>query len=154
MPRLVPVASCVLAVLVAASVHAQSTANAALARQVFVAESTFAASLANRDTAAFARLVSPEAVFFGQKSVMRGKAAVVAGWRPLFEEPTPPFSWKPEVIEVLDSGTLALSSGPVYGRDGKQFGVFSSIWRREADGTWRVIFDKGCQVCNCEKKQT
>lgn len=150
MHRLVPI----LAVLLAPALHAQSTANAALTRQVFVAESTFAATLANRDTAAFARLVSPEAVFFGQKSVMRGKAAVMAGWRPLFEEPTPPFSWKPEVIEVLDSGTLALSSGPVYDRDGKQFGVFSSIWRREPDGTWRVIFDKGCPVCDCEKKQT
>jgi ketosteroid isomerase-like protein len=110
--------------------------------------------MANRDTAAFAKFVSSEAVFFGQKSVMRGKAAVVAGWRPLFEEPTPPFSWKPEVIEVLDSGNLALSSGPVYGRDGKQFGTFSSIWRREPDGAWRVIFDKGCPVCNCEKRQT
>jgi ketosteroid isomerase-like protein len=154
MPRLVPVTPLVLAVLLAPPLHAQSTANAALTRQVFVAESSFAATMANRDTAAFAKFVSSEAVFFGQKSVMRGKAAVVAGWRPLFEEPTPPFSWKPEVIEVLDSGNLALSSGPVYGRDGKQFGVFSSVWRREADGTWRVIFDKGCPVCNCEKKQT
>jgi ketosteroid isomerase-like protein len=154
MPRFIPVAICVLAVFLAPSLDAQSTANAALARQVFVAESSFAATMANRDTAAFAKFVSSEAVFFGQKSVMRGKAAVVAGWRPLFEEPTPPFSWKPEVIEVLDSGNLALSSGPVYGRDGKQFGTFSSIWRREPDGAWRVIFDKGCPVCNCEKRQT
>jgi ketosteroid isomerase-like protein len=152
MSRLVPAAFTVLTTLLVPTLHAQTTANAALTRQVFVAESTFAASLANRDTAAFAKLVSPEAVFFGQKSVMRGKAAVVAGWRPLFEEATPPFSWKPEAIEVLDSGNLALSSGPVYGRDGRQFGVFSSIWRREPDGTWRVIFDKGCPVCNCEKR--
>ncbi len=155
MPRLVLVVSSILAtLLVVPELHAQSTTNAALARQVFVAESSFAATMANRDTAAFAKFVSSEAVFFGQKSVMRGKAAVVAGWRPLFEEPVPPFSWKPEVIEVLDSGNLALSSGPVYGRDGKQFGTFSSIWRREPDGAWRVIFDKGCPVCDCEKKQT
>jgi ketosteroid isomerase-like protein len=141
-------------ILLAPALHAQAAGNAALVRQVFAAESTFAASMANRDTAAFARLVADEAVFFGQKSVMRGKAAVVAGWRPLFDGPTAPFSWKPEVIEVLDSGTLALSSGPVYSREGKQTGTFSSIWRREPDGAWRVIFDKGCQVCNCEKKAT
>jgi ketosteroid isomerase-like protein len=115
-----------------------------------VAESTFAVSLANRDTAAFARLVASDAVFFGQKSVLRGKAAVVEAWRPLFEQATPPFSWKPEVVEVLESGTLAHSSGPVYDRDGKQFGTFNSIWRRDPDGSWRVIFDKGCPVCNCE----
>ena len=151
MRRLVPVLPMVL---LAPALHAQAAGNAALARQVFAAESTFAASMANRDTAAFARFVSAEAVFFSQKSVMRGKTAVVEGWRPLFEGPTAPFSWKPEVVEVLDSGTLALSSGPVYARDGKQTGTFSSIWRREPDGAWRVIFDKGCQVCNCEKKAT
>jgi ketosteroid isomerase-like protein len=151
MRRLVPVLPMIL---LAPALHAQAAGNAALVRQVFAAESTFAASMATRDTAAFARLVADEAVFFGQKSVMRGKAAVVAGWRPLFDGPTAPFSWKPEVIEVLDSGTLALSSGPVYSREGKQTGTFSSIWRREPDGAWRVIFDKGCQVCNCEKKAT
>jgi ketosteroid isomerase-like protein len=151
MRRLLPV---LLTMLLVPMLHAQTTSNAALIRQVFAAESTFAASMANRDSAAFARFVSAEAVFFGQKSVMRGKAAVVAGWRPLFEGPAVPFSWKPEVVEVLDSGTLALSSGPVYSRDGNQTGTFSSTWRREPDGAWRVIFDKGCQVCHCEKKAT
>lgn len=27
--------------------------------------------------------------------------------------------------------------------------TFNSIWRREAQGRWRVVFDKGCDVCNC-----
>ena len=55
-----------------------------------------------------------------------------------------PFSWRPEVVEVLDSGTLALTSGPVRDPTGKQTGTFNSIWRREPDGRWRVVFDKGC----------
>lgn len=134
----------------AGPLQGQSPPLAALARQVFAAESSFAASLARRDTAAFAALVSPEAVFFGDKSAMRGKEAVVAGWRPFFEGPTPPFSWKPETVEVLDSGTLALSTGPVHDPNGKQIGTFSSIWRREPSGKWLVIFDKGCTVCNCK----
>jgi ketosteroid isomerase-like protein len=139
------------AVLLAAPLHGQ-TMPAALKQQVFAAESSFAASFARRDTAAFAALVANDAVFFGQTSVLRGKAAVVEGWRPMLAEPKPPFSWKPEVIEVAESGNLAFSSGPVYGADGKQFGVFNSIWRREADGTWKVVFDKGCPVCNCAPK--
>jgi hypothetical protein len=44
---------------------------------------------------------------------------------------------------VLDSGTLALSSGPVRSPDGKVFARFNSIWRLEAPGVWRVVFDKG-----------
>jgi ketosteroid isomerase-like protein len=57
---------------------------------------------------------------------------------------TAPFSWRPETVEVLESGTLALSSGPVFDAAGQPIGAFNSIWRLEADGRWRVVFDKGC----------
>lgn len=126
---------------------------AALKQQVFAAESTFAATFARRDTAGFAALVAPDAVFFGRKSVMRGKAAVLDGWRALLLEPTPPFSWKPDVIEVAESGNLAFSSGPVYNAEGRHSNNFNSIWRREPDGSWRIVFDKGCPVCDCEPKK-
>jgi ketosteroid isomerase-like protein len=116
----------------------------ALKRQVFVAESSFAASMAQRDLQAFASFVSSEAVFFGDTAIMRGKRAVIDGWRPFFEKPTAPFSWKPDVIEVLPSGNLAYSSGPVFDPSGKKAGNFSSVWRREPDGSWQVIFDRGC----------
>jgi ketosteroid isomerase-like protein len=52
---------------------------------------------------------------------------------------------------VLDSGNLAFSSGPVLDPDGRQVGTFNSVWRREPDGRWLVVFDKGCPVCNCER---
>ena len=117
---------------------------AALTRQVFVAESSFAATMARRDLDGFARFLSPEAVFFGDTSVFRGKAEVVQAWRKFYEGPKPPFSWKPGVIEVLPSGTLALSSGPVFDPTGKRVASFSSIWRREPGGNWLIIFDKGC----------
>ena len=116
----------------------------ALTRQVFAAESSFAASMARRDLKAFAALVSPEAVFFSDSAALRGKEAVVEAWRKFFVQRDPPFSWKPETVEVLSSGRLALTSGPVHDPGGKLIGSFTSIWRREADGRWLVIFDKGC----------
>ena len=117
---------------------------ATLTRQVFVAESSFAATMAARDSVAFARFIAPDAIFFGEQAVMRGKAAVVERWSRFFTGPEAPFSWRPETVEVLDSGALALSTGPVHDPDGRQVGTFTSIWRREADGSWRVVFDKGC----------
>jgi ketosteroid isomerase-like protein len=30
---------------------------------------------------------------------------------------------------------------------GEVIGRFTSIWRLESDGKWRVIFDRGCPVC-------
>lgn len=126
---------------------AQSTDD--LARQVREAERAFARSMATRDFQAFGELVADEALFFGGRGVQRGKAAVLAGWKPFFDGPNAPFSWEPETVEVLESGTLGLSSGPVKDPSGKQTGVFNSIWRQEASGRWKVVFDKGCQVCDC-----
>jgi hypothetical protein len=56
------------------------------------------------------------------------------------------------VVEVLDSGALALSSGPVYDDDGKLFACFSSIWRQEAPGQWKIVFDRGTGPQECDKK--
>ena len=119
-----------------------------LARQVRESERAFAATMAARDLRAFGTFVSDEALFFG-RTVLRGRDSVVAGWSRFFQGAAAPFSWEPVSVEVLGSGTLALSSGPVRDPSGKVVGTFNSIWRHESDGRWRVIFDKGCDVCNC-----
>ena len=143
MVRSIPVALAILALPAApAPVRGQAPA-AALRQQVVAAESSFAASFARRDTAAFAALLAPDAVFFG-RSAMRGKAAVLEGWGALLRDSVPPFSWEPETVEVAESGQLAFSSGPVYSPEGKRVGTFNSVWRREPDGRWLVVFDKGC----------
>src|SRR5262245_34056036 len=128
---------------------AAQTSNDALRQQVREAERSFARSMAARDFKAFGELVADEAVFFGSQGAQRGKAAVLAAWKPFFDGPTAPFSWDPDVVEVLESGSLGLSSGPVKDPNGKQTGVFNSIWRRDAGGRWKVVFDKGCPPCNC-----
>ena len=117
-----------------------------LQEQVRSAERAFAKTMADRDLEAFSTFVSEEAVFFGGSGILRGKAAVVDGWRPLFGEADAPFSWEPEVVEVLPSGTLAHSSGPVKDPQGTVVATFNSVWRLEADGRWRVVFDKGCSA--------
>ena len=128
--------------LSARHMHAQSRAE--LTRQLQAAESSFAATMGKRDLAAFASFLDAETVFFGRAGALRGKAAVMADWKQFFEGPDAPFSWRPEVVEVLDSGTLGLTSGPVFAPDGKRVGTFNSIWRRERGGGWKIIFDKGC----------
>ena len=72
-----------------------------------------------------------------------GKRKVVEGWAGFFDGPQAPFSWEPDQVEVLESGTLALSTGPVRDPTGKIVARFNSIWRLEPSGRWRVVFDKG-----------
>jgi ketosteroid isomerase-like protein len=112
-------------------------------------ERAFAQTMAQRNFAAFTTFLSDEAVFVSEPVVLHGKAEVAAAWKRYFAAPTAPFAWMPADVEVLASGTLALSTGPVFDRRGKRIATFTSIWRREAPGVWRIVFDKGSEVCDC-----
>ncbi|PWF46624.1 DUF4440 domain-containing protein [Massilia glaciei] len=126
--------------------------NAELKKQVADTERAFAASMKARDHAAFVSFLSDETIFFNGKQVLRGKTAVGKAWKRFYEEPQAPFAWEPDEVEVLDSGSLAHSSGPVYDPSGKLIARYNSIWRLEAPNTWRIIVDKGAEVCNCKKE--
>jgi len=106
-------------------------------------ETAFAQTMAERDFEAFSQFLDEEAIFLSPASALRGKQQVAAAWKPFFDAPAAPFSWAPETVEVLDSGKLAISTGPVYDPSGKKVATFTSIWRRQQDGTWRIIFDSG-----------
>ena len=108
-----------------------------LADVVADAERAFAGAMAARDLSAFAAHVSTEAVFFSNADgtqVLKGKTAIVNGWKRYFDGPSAPFSWAPETAQVLDSGTLAMTTGPVRDPKGQVTGRFSSVWRLDADG--------------------
>ena len=110
--------------------------------QVWAAEVAFAKTVETRDLKAFGEFIADEAVFFSGTTAAHGKANVIASWRRFFVDKEAPFSWAPDQVEVLASGTLALSTGPVRDPSGKVISRFNSIWRLEA-GRWRVVFDKG-----------
>ena len=130
---------------------AQQSSADDLKQQVTNAEIAFAKTMANRDHAAFSKLIADDAIFFAGKRPIRGGDEVKKAWKGFYEGPVAPFSWAPEIVEVLPSGDLAISSGPVKDPDGKVVATFTSIWRRDADGRWKVIFDKGTNACNCEQ---
>lgn len=140
-PRLWAVRSLVLALTMCpAALLGQVDGPAA---EVRAREIAFAKTMADRDLDAFLTFVSPEAIFFSGNEPIRGRDEIVQAWAPFFEGPAAPFSWHPDVVEVLASGRLALSSGPVRDPSGEEVGRFNSIWRKDADGQWRVVFDKG-----------
>jgi ketosteroid isomerase-like protein len=136
-----PLHALVLAALLAGCA-APPPDRAGVEAQVADTERAFAKTMADRDLAAFSGFLSDEAVFFSGATPLRGKAAVTAAWKRFYEAPAAPFSWRPDRVEALDSGTLALSTGPVFDPHGRCIGRFTSIWRREAAG-WRIVFDKG-----------
>jgi ketosteroid isomerase-like protein len=129
----------------------RATDAADLRRQVADTERAFARTMAMRDHAAFTEFLAEDSVFFSGPTPLHGKRQVGDWWKRFYEKAVAPFSWEPEQVEVLESGKLALSSGPVRNPQGKLIGTFTSIWRMDAPGVWRIVFDKGNEVCDCPK---
>lgn len=136
-----------LGFLVSTSLYAQDDVDVTLVEQVTNAEIAFAKTMADRDFEAFKALVSKEAIFFSPTSHTRGRDQIAELWKPFYQGEIAPFSWRPETVVVLESGNLALSTGPVFDPSGKLTSYYTSTWRQEEPGVWRVIFDKGNKAC-------
>lgn len=130
--------------LVAVAVGRARMPNADLRQQVIDHEHAFAATMARRDFEGFGRYLAREAVFMSGQQALRGKEQILKAWRSYYDGAQPPFSWAPEQVEVVESGTLAYSSGPVFDAAGRRIGSFNSVWRLEGPGRWTVVFDRGC----------
>jgi ketosteroid isomerase-like protein len=133
-----------VSILLAASAPTHAEQADRPTRELRSVETAFAATMTRRDLDGFAGFLDDETVFFAGPTELRGKEAVVDAWSGFFEGDEPPFSWQPEVVSVLDSGNLGLTSGPVLDPEGNRVGTFNSIWRKNAEGEWKIVFDRGC----------
>ena len=123
-----------------------------VADELRAAEIAFAASVAEKDAEGFASFVDENAVFVGA-TVLRGREAIVQAWSLFLAADGPELVWQPEIVEVRSDG-LGLSRGPytltTTAEDGTRnasSGTFTSIWRRQPDGGWKILFDAGCPPC-------
>jgi ketosteroid isomerase-like protein len=119
--------------------------------EVWNRELAFAHSVATHDAAAFAELVHPGAAFeSGQPQPLRGRAAIVDAWSGLIAGKGMRLSWYPSRVTIGGAADVAWSSGPVLFEwpdrpPEKRYatGTYHSVWTRDADGRWRVLFDEG-----------
>ena len=122
---------------------------AAVASDVKAAEIAFAKTMADRRFDRFGDFVADDAVFNGNKPHI-GKLAVLDAWKGFFAGAQAPFSWAPDAIAPTADGRYAVSTGLARDASGKVISRFTSIWRRDADGHWRVVADQGVDV-DCAK---
>lgn len=142
--RLSSLSLIVVCLVAAAAAGRARVSNEDVRSQVMAHERAFAATMAARDFEGFGSYLSREAVFMTGDGTLRGKDAVLKAWRRHYDGVQPPFSWEPEQVEVVESGTLAYSTGPIRDAAGRRIGSYNSVWRLEAPGRWAVVFDRGC----------
>jgi len=74
---------------------------------------------------------------------------VAAAWEPFFAAGGPRLSWTPTHGELLGSGDLGYTVGTWERRQaasdaaGATKGNYLTVWRKENDGSWKVIYDTG-----------
>lgn len=121
---------------------------------VWQRERSFARSVADHDAAAFAGHVGENAVFnAGAREPIRGRDAIAKRWIGLIEGKRVRLRWYPtRVAMAAGVEDLAWSSGPTLievldpqAKDKYLTGAYRSVWHRDADGVWRVLFDDGVE---------
>ena len=118
---------------------------------VWKREQSFARSVAEHDAIAFADHIAEDAVFdVGRADAIRGRATIVKRWEGIIDGKLIRPRWYPTQVVLGGTGDLAWSTGPVLiedvgskTRDRYQVSTFRSIWRKDPDGLWRVLFDEG-----------
>src|SRR5471030_3349485 len=108
--KIISICAAIVLIVTAASGTAAPAINSELQQQVGDTERAFAAAMRTRDFATFESFISDEAIFSGGEQPLRGKEAIAGVWTRFFVKPDAPFTWSPDHVEVLASGTLANTS--------------------------------------------
>jgi hypothetical protein len=86
---------------------------------------------------AFRKWSTPDALMFTPQAgkahdFLKGKA-----------DPPVPVFWWPGQSYVSCDGNTAVNTGPWVREWGKSIGYFTTVWRRQADGSWKWLLDHG-----------
>ena len=80
--------------------------------------------------------------------VATGKAAIAKLTASAFTIPDFKLTWQPEKVVVARSGDLGYTSGTYIwtfkdasGKPVSDKGKYLTVWRKQADGSWKVLFD-------------
>ena len=123
----------------------------AAAKLLMTADRNFNQAVADRDMNRFLALVAETATFNGGTAQeIRGRDAVGKAWAPFFQVDGPRLTWEPTKAEVLVGGDVGYTVGtwerrpaPGSGQTKITRGNYMTVWRKQDDGSWKVVFDTG-----------
>lgn len=113
------------------------------------ADSAFQAAVVKRDLDSTTGFYAEDAVMLPvAEPLVEGRAAIRSEWAHVFGIPGYSSSARVTAVDVAASGDLGYTRGtyesPMLAPDGRQVverGKWVSVWRRAADGAWRITVD-------------
>ncbi len=125
-----------------ASDAAAEVLNAYFVDEIVAAERTFAADgYASGVKLSFLKWSAPDAVMLSPGPVNAHQTLARAPDQPA-DYAGPRLIWWPLYAGAAISGDLGFTTGP-YAYDDDRRGYYFTVWRREADGGWKWVFDAG-----------
>ena len=115
------------------------------------ADREFARATAEKGIEGFASFLADDVVLLnGGAPVVHGRQGAIDMWSGLLNDPNTSIRWEPTMAVLAESGELGYTVGQytltVTGENGEgsvQKGKYVTIWRKQADGGWKVVLDGG-----------
>ena len=114
------------------------------------ADRAFARATAERGTDGWVSHFAETGTMFRDGEIVRGNEAIRALMGPAFATEGSGIAWEPTEADIAKSGDLGYTIGrfesTAVGPDGQQSrrtGTYVTIWKKQADGTWKVAVDIG-----------
>jgi ketosteroid isomerase-like protein len=120
----------------------------AMKQEVMTAEKAFS-EMAARDgvPAAFAHFAADDVVMHRGSRLVKGKVEMKEYYAKQTLKDVK-LSWEPTFVDVAASGDLAYTYGPytfsakdTSGTEITDTGFFHTVWKRQADGEWKFVWD-------------
>ena len=121
-----------------------------LKKEIIKTEKEFAEKVKNDGIKnAFLFYAADDAVLMRNNKLIKGKDSI----KMFFDKqafPAKDFSltWKPDFVDVSESGDLAYSYGNFIvsfpdssGKISSHTGIFHTVWKKQVDGTWKFVWD-------------
>lgn len=121
--------------LIAAQAQAQDAAPVVAAERAFAAD-----GLALGIDKSFHKWSTPDAILIGGGQVLNAHEAY-PGTTDL-DPAAPTLVWWPNWAGIAKSGDMGFTTGGVE-RDGQRRGHYFTVWTRQADGSWKWVYDGG-----------
>ena len=116
---------------------------------IMEADRAFARATAERGVDGWVSFFADDGAMVGQTQVV-GHDSIRAAMAPAFADSTFSLEWEPVQADVAESGDLGYTLGRYESRrvgpDGqpvRQTGSYLTVWKRGADGSWKVALDIG-----------
>lgn len=97
---------------------------------------------------AFAFFAADSAVIKRGESIIKGKKAIFESYNKPNSNTNIKLLWAPDFVDVSSSGDLAYTYGKytytytdTTGTEQEFNGIFHTVWKRQANGKWKYVFD-------------